>query len=233
MSPALPPSDAAGADIWDELSAGQLDRRLHAALRLLAEEREDVARKLSAYTPLDEAFRARVTEAVATQLVHEAQRRRFLRLGMPTFMIGAAAAVLLTFTFQARGVPSYALTVGGGVAEVRGARVEEAEVVLATPASELELVLRPAQRVEGEVVLSVYLYGSGRAFPLQHRPERDPSGAFRLVGSVQSLFAAPPGTYTLAAIVARESVSADELAQKLSRHERDVQRMQLEFRSGP
>jgi hypothetical protein len=230
MTSSTPPSDRAQLDIWEEVSSGQLDRRLHAALRVLAEEREDIARKLAAHTPLDEAFRVRVTEAVAAQLVHEAQRRRFLRLGMPTFMIGAAAAVLLTVVFPSADVPAYDLTVAGGIAETRGTADEHAQVVLATPTSELELVLRPARRVEGELVLSVYLYSSRAAFALQKQAERAPGGAFRLVGSVESLFGAPFGSYTLAATVGREPLSAAEMAEKLGQADEEVEHTRLEYR---
>lgn len=230
MSPPTAPSDAAQRDIWDELSAGQLDRRLYAALRLLAEDSEELACKLAAHTPLDEAFRVRVTEAVATQLVHEAQRRRFLRLGMPTFMIGAAAAALLSLALPDSELPSYDLTVAGGVVEARGESAEPSAVVLATPESELELLLRPAQRVEGQVVLSVYLYSDHDAFALKARPEHDPSGAFRLVGSIQNLFGAPFGMYTLAAAVAREPIPAEELAEKLRRRDEDVESTRIDYR---
>ena len=152
MTPRSRSPTAAEPDIWEELTSGQLDKELRAALKVLAEQRDDLARKLAAYTPLEEAFRARVTHVVAEQLTRGKQRRRFLRLGLPTLVMSMAAAALLFVARPANDVPPYDLLLTGSVAETRGQSQAPGELVRVTPQSELELVLRPAQRVHGDVM---------------------------------------------------------------------------------
>jgi hypothetical protein len=222
-------------DIWEELTSGQLDKELGAALRVLAEERDELAAKLEAYTPLDEAFRIRVTEALAQQLRHDAHRRRFVWLGGSTLLVSVAAAALFSLSPPKDGLPSYGLSLSGGVAETRGAGAKPGDTVWATTATELELTLRPARRVNGPVVLSMFLFSSRshRAYPLQKAAEHDPSGAFRVVGSVSTLFDAPFGSYTLVAIVDRKALSATEVAKRREQPDSDVESTRIEFGSTP
>ena len=140
-----------------------------------------------------------------------------------------AAAALLLVLRPVHDVTPYDLLLTGSVAETRGQSQAPGELVRVTPQSELELVLRPAQRVHGDVVLSVYLYSSQGSFALKKPAERDQSGALRVVGSVQRLFEAPFGSYTLAAVVDRKAHTAEEVAHKLETRAEGVESVRLEF----
>jgi hypothetical protein len=237
MNPRFHGSDADDAGLWDALTRGELSREQAGILRVLAEESPDSddALRFAAHAPLDTAFHERLTDVLAAQVAHDTQRRRFLRRGVPTLFAGlaAAAAVLFAVVLPGADMPEYELLVAGGIATSRGPSEERAQVVRVSPASELELVLRPAQRVEGEVVLTAFLLSQRGAFPLRATAERDASGAFRVTGSLEQLFGAPFGSYTLAAAVGRRALSVHEVTTKLHEGDSDVESTRVEFEATP
>jgi hypothetical protein len=224
-------------DAWEALAKGELSREEEAFLRALAEESEPAAARLEAYAPLGDEFKARVVDKLADELAHQKQRNRFkLRssLGWATGVLAAAAAALLAF--MPRGgepLPEYTLAVHG-VAETRGAEQQTGPVRL-LPQSELEVQLKPSAKVQGEVVLTLGLISNAGVVSLaQKAPERAPSGAFRLLGTLGELFpGVGPGRYRLVATVAREALSAQELAARAAAHDPDTETSELVFDAAP
>jgi hypothetical protein len=233
----FPGGDPAQDDAWEALAKGELSREEEAFLRALAEESEPAAARLEAYAPLGDDFKARMVDKLADDLAHQQQRKRFKLRTALTWGTGAlAAAAAALFAFLPRGgeaLPEYTLAVHG-IQDVRGSE-ETTGPVRVVAASELDIVLKPSAKVQGDVVLTVGLVSSAHAVTLATKaPERAPSGAFRLQGTMDELFAGvSPGRYRLVAAVARDAIAADELADRVERSDPDTETTELLYEAAP
>jgi hypothetical protein len=232
----FPGGEPAQDDAWEALAKGELSREEEAFLRALAEESEPAAARLEAFAPLGDEFKARTVDRLADDLAHQRQQKRFsLRrgLGWGAGVLAAAAAVLFAFLPRGETLPAYTLAVHG-VAEVRGSE-QQAGPVRLVPQSELEIVLKPADKVAGELVLTVGLISSaGKVLLSPRSAERADSGAFRLTGTLSELFGpVPAGRYRLATTVTRQAISADELAEQAARQDPRTQIAELVYEAAP
>jgi hypothetical protein len=229
--------EPAQGDAWEALAQGELSREEEAFLRALAEESEPAAARLEAFAPLGDEFKARTVDRLADDLARQRQQKRFRMRSVLTWSTGVlAAAAAALFAFLPRGgdpLPVYTLAVHG-VAEVRGSEQHTGPVRL-VPQSELEIVLTPGAKVQGEVVLTVGLIATeGKVVLARKAPERASSGAFRLTGTMDELFGpVSAGRYQLATAVARQAISADELTARATRHDPGTETAQLVYEAPP
>ncbi len=231
------PGPEAQDDAWTALTRGELSKEEEAFLRALAEESEPDAARLEAHLPLGEDFRARTADKLANDLARQ-RRQKSLRLRVAltwgTASLAVAAAALFVILPRGPGLPEYTLAVHGTVAEARGAEPAATGTLRVQPQTELDVVLTPAAKVEGDTVLTVGLVTPDGLKIAQRPAERAPSGAFRLLGSVDELFGAvAPGRYQLLAVVGRKPLDAEELAGLAQQGDPGVEKVELVYEAPP
>jgi hypothetical protein len=227
------------AERWERYAAGELDADARAALAAQADADGDVD-AIDALRPLDAAIVAKVEARIAGRargrVVSLEARRAF-----------TVAAALLTFaaafgTFVARprargdALPSYALEVEGGDVASRGSAGPAATSRVVTPASSIEIVLRPAARVSGDVdvVGAIEVAGGVRAWSPPWTVAS--SGAVRIAGAASTLIPGVDGDVTLVVAVGRPAAlprDAASIAALASAADRTVVRVSLRVRAAP
>jgi hypothetical protein len=125
-------------------------------------------------------------------------RRSGLRWLSLLVLVPAAAALMLWVGSDRQGsrlpLSPYSMEVRGGVADVRsGAAPAETTPLAVRQGARLELVLRPDQRIEGDVQVALYWVKQGQARRWRVQPEAAPGGAFRVVAPAEAPFGPGPG----------------------------------------
>lgn len=186
---------AADDEAWEKLARGELSDEEAAALGAdLPPEELETMRAL--YAPIDPLAKARIARDAAEQIVGEHKPRQARRWIAPTLGAIAVAALVLLFAWPRHSLPDYAIELSEGAATQRGDRAPSARY---RSSDRLEILLRPATRVEGSVSVAVF---DGDA-PWNVPVEIVPSGAVRIVGTAGDLLGAP-GVHELTFFVGRE-----------------------------
>ncbi len=221
---------------WDRLAAGTLSPEEEAELRAEAETSAASAAALAAFQPLGPESEARIVAQIRAQRAaerpavaaprlvvaapadersdHQANdrpnnvlpfRRRAAAWGGG---LGLAAAAILFAVLILPGLPTYVAEIKGGDVIARGVSGSEtAGLRRFSQGSRFELVLRPAQAIEGDVAVRCLLVAAGggppRPFPACDHPQRSDDGSLRVTGTVGSQIEYLPGDWTLWAFVAR------------------------------
>jgi hypothetical protein len=212
---------------WDELAAGEVADAQRKELREDAAQAEGEAfadEALEAFRPMGGEAKDRFVDAILAEAgaarVEQAKviplRRAWWAAGSLGALAAAAAVLMLVRPpgpAGSAGLPSYDLVVSGGESGVRALTVQE--IPKLAPGSRLEVVLRPATRTEGPIVVRGAMRKGEDVRPWTPAVETDPDGAARITGTREALFAdTPTGRWTLVIAVGRPDVlpsSAPEL----------------------
>lgn len=198
-------------DAWESLTKGNLTNDEEAVLRALAEENAADAANLEAYAPLDETFRARVTDRLGMKLTADRRARARHRLVGAMSFAAAAALLLLWLPAGSNGVPRYVLSVQGGDAETRGSNTPSAsDDIRVSQDSVLTLVAQPEQRLDTKPTAALFVLSEGRAVRLRTHVEVADSGAVRLRVPGALLPFPEQRTLTLALVISGADISAEE-----------------------
>lgn len=203
-------NDNAAQNAWELLTDDALSREEQALLRALAEESEEDALRMEAHAPLDASFHDRMTDRIAAQIAESARvrRQRTRRMGITaTAVLAAAACALMLLRPPPVEVPEYALAMRGSVATERGAS-EQANVLVLTPQSIVDIRLTPATRVRSDLTLSTFLERNGKVERWPVPAESVGSGAFRIRGAASELLAARYGEWDVIFVIGLEAVNA-------------------------
>lgn len=161
-----------------------------------------------------------------------ARRRRWIGAGVASGLVAAAAVGLLTLTpgGPRQGVmPSYTLEVSAGAQALRG---DEAKTRRFGPGTRMSIVLRPeAPSSEGLEARAALV--SARGTFVAQGAWQSAGGAFKLSGPAKDLFEAPPGVYTLIAVVARAEAMPEDLQESGPADGRVTLRVQVELTEHP
>jgi hypothetical protein len=152
--------------------------------------------------------------AAPAEVVSLDARRRLLRIVTPLTGVLMAAAALWVLVVRPPDqatqndlapLPSYEITARGGLKSTRGADDAKPKggVLRLAPGSELDLALRPATKVEGPLALRAFVAQGGEVRPLTVPVEAAPTGALRVRGPVNELFAGLKGQVELRFVIGR------------------------------
>ncbi len=209
---------------WDELAAGEMGGATREQLRgeVARSEGEAFADEaFQAFEPMGDEAKGRFVEGILAEAgkshVQEAKviplRRAWWAAGSIGTLAAAAAVLMLLRSPGPDALPPYDLVVSGGESGVRALTVQE--VPKLAPGSRLEVVLRPATRTEGPLVVRGAMRKGNDIRSWSPSVETDPDGAARIAGTRETLFAdTPGGRWTLLIAVGRPDVlpsSASEL----------------------
>jgi len=213
---------------WESLTEGTLSEEERRELERLAEEDPSTAETYEAFKPLDAGAKERIAARLERQLAEEpaqeaappparvvpiSSSRRWRGLAPALAAMAAAAAVLVVvLPRQGPPLPAYTLALSSEQGVRSGA--PGPEVPRLGPGSQLDLLLRPEQAVEGPVEVRAFLLRPGEARAWNPPLERSPEGAVRIRGPVETLLSIPPGEWTLAVAVGRPGAlpeSPDEI----------------------
>jgi len=113
-------------------------------------------------------------------------------------------------------LPAYELVARGGVKHTRGPSEPPAAGPLRlVPGSEIDLTLRPSTRVEGPLAVRAFVVQEATTRPWAAPVDVAPTGAMRLHGPVDKLFAGFEGALELRLVVGRaEALGSVDAAQK-------------------
>ncbi|HEY8211969.1 MAG TPA: hypothetical protein VIG99_31020 [Myxococcaceae bacterium] len=197
---------------WDALARGALSSEEEAELR-----RKD-PEAFEALRPLDAAAQARMVSGAVEALLPAPRTAKvipLMRRRLPVAILAAAAAVVLAVWLgrPAGPLPAYELALAGGEREVRSGSSPEAPVPrLDAPQSRLEVRLRPAAEVQGDVAWRCALEGEGGRRPWSPAGAVKPGGTVVIAGTREELFAGvPSGLWTIACEVGRPGGPAQAL----------------------
>ena len=187
---------AADEEAWEKLARGELSDEEAAALGAdLPPEEAEAMRAL--YAPVDRLVKARIAREASEQVDGERKPRQARRWIAPTLGAISVAALVLLFAWPRDTLPDYAIELSEGAATQRGD--DRAPSARYRSSDRLEILLRPATRVEGSVSVSVF----DGDVPWNVPVEIAPSGAVRIVGAAGNLLGAP-GVHQLTFFVGRE-----------------------------
>ena len=196
---------------WDQLAAGELDAAGVAELKALADGDPEAAAAFEAFQPLDDAYSELETLfRPKAEVLSIGRARRARWVGVAATVVAIAAALLL-FLRPGPGSPLalYELELSRGEQSFRSAEgPAPAAVVELTPASRVDLVLRPATRVDEAVTVRAFLRSgpAGAALkPLDVNAGMSPSGAIEIGGAVRDIITDTPGSYDLILVVGRQA----------------------------
>ncbi len=170
--------------LWEQVAMGTLPPQQLADLEKKAASSPEVAERLRVFRPLSPEVKARIAHGVSrTAAPAHAMRAKPPRWWVPTVGL-ALAATLVTVVMQQASpppLPEYALTATGD-SQLRGgaAPAPDAKVQL-TPSSRLQLLLRPAQAVSGELSASVYVVRGQALSRWEASVETSEEGSVRIV----------------------------------------------------
>lgn len=148
---------------------------------------------------------AALFEGVAAQLGSPA--RKVVRISPRTWavvgVLAAAAIAVLWLRPRSSALPRYEPRFEAGIREVRGEPVPAASVPTVLPSSRLRWSFAPSTTSSIDVGMRIVVAGDARACidPGAHLRRAD-SGALEIQGSIDELFALPPGRYELVAVLA-------------------------------
>jgi hypothetical protein len=191
-----------------------------------ADERDvEAAAKEGAYRPLDDAAKGRIVQRLQKMGREESgardeeaphgkasdehanvitlSSRRGATLAVAVVLaVAAAIALFIRPMHEERAtLPAYALVVSGGDRATRGAATPTDEIAV-TRGSKLEIVLRPATSVKGEVAARAFLVQGDVAKEWSPPVSVSPDGAIRIDATGEMLAA---GTWDVALAVGRPS----------------------------
>jgi hypothetical protein len=199
-------SEAGLDDRLERLAQGRLTEAERQELETLALQNPELARAVEAFRPLGDEFHEQTTERLAETLGFRPEKKRARRsiwffLPVPAAL---AAAVLVLFLFmggEPQPLPAFHFEVTGGVRAFRG--LQPPEPLKLVPGSTLQIQLRPAKAVEGEIAVSTLLAREEEVIPLSIPVDQAPSGAVRLRGVVGEDIRFMPGSFNLVVMLAR------------------------------
>ncbi|MDI1476478.1 hypothetical protein [Polyangium sp. y55x31] len=207
------------------------------AVAQAAREAEDEIDEEIRQRPLDEAARARFTDAILAQMEAEKPAEKIpapapppregaqvvplpkRRTWVPAIAaLAAAAAVALLVGLPGRGpsngdpLPAYELSLLGGEHSTRAepAPTDPRPPLRLGPGSSLEIVLRPASPDRKPIAAGGFLIQDGRARVWPIHPDISPDGAVRVAGERETLFPdLPAGSYEIVIAVGRPGALPD------------------------
>lgn len=215
---------------WDRLAAGSLSPEDEAAVRAEAAGSAEGAAAFAAFQPLGAEAEARIVARISAQRTAERAAvaaasvavappapegkvlpfRRRVALWSGGLGLAAAAVLVAVLVLPGRSgpLPAYSAEVQGGDLSDRGTAGAEAPgIPTFSPGSRFELLLRPAEAVQGNIAVRCLLVAAGggppRPFPACDDAKRSGDGSLRVVGTVGSEVQVPAGDWTIWAIVAR------------------------------
>lgn len=202
--------------VWELLAEGKLDPDALAELERRAATDPDVAERLQLFRPFDDEVQARFADAIAppaTPPASIAKARRRPRIAMTLIPLGLAAAlaIFLMRPQYLAPLPGYAAVVSGGQSEMRSPDSTEGPTRLSSD-SELEVVLRPAVAVEGEVRVQWYVLSQDGVAEVSVKTERATSGALRMRERASTLFGDRRGEVALVALIGRPEAFRGDLS---------------------
>ncbi len=185
---------------WDAMAADELSDEDRAALEALAAGDPELADAPEAFAPLDDAAKERITDSILLVLEQEKApapvlkfpTRRVLLVAAP---LAAAAALLFMLLPRGADLPAYGLDASKGEMSVRGSG-PAAEVPIYKQGTRLDLILRPATKVQGGAQLRTFVKQAGAVRDWNIPHEVAPGGAFRIAGAAETLLP-QPGDYEL------------------------------------
>lgn len=130
--------------------------------------------------------------------------------------VAAAALWMIIPSQKLASVPEYTVDVRGGERVERGA-TSAVEVPRIGPGSRLEVTLRPATSVAGEIAVRAFLLANGTARAWEPKIEIAEGGGVHVAGTRETLFeGVAPGTYEMVFAVGRKEAlpSANEVTSK-------------------
>jgi len=170
----------------------------------VAREEDEAARAIeSEQADASELLRARVLAQATAQLAPKAQPqpKRWQKPALGAALAAAAALLFVWMRPAQDALPTYALSISGGLDETRGPA--ETGVHRFGERSQLELVMRPADDVRDALELRLWLEHDGKGRRLVADAERSETGTFRLAASAKELLAGQPGRSRLTVFVCR------------------------------
>ena len=223
---------------WDALADDALSAEDRAALEALAGSDPDAASALEAFRPLDASARERFANAALAELgatespsekaghqadvdadalntepILEGARILSFPRRVATYVVPfAAAAGLLFFALQPTPSPfvDYTLSAGAGEQHLRGDAPSNVAVPVYGPGSTLQLVLRPATRVDDEVEVRAFILQGDELAPWSPPLQTAPGGAVRLQGAADALLPGRTGELTLVFAVGPAGTVSDK-----------------------
>ncbi|HEY2512474.1 MAG TPA: hypothetical protein VGI39_16520 [Polyangiaceae bacterium] len=208
---------------WERLAEGKLSADEDAELRRLAAEDPEVAAKYEAYRPLGddvkERIAARIGEALPAPEAKVAVLPRRSRAGVAFVAALAMAAGALVWMHRTAdpgamaslddALPSYEMTVSGD-RTTRAAGDAPAEAIVELHAdSQVNLVLRPAKAIAGDIGVRGFLVQGGTAKAWAPPVQISKDGAVRISGAAGDIFGGP-GEWDVALGVGRPSDLPDD-----------------------
>lgn len=205
--------------VWQAVVEGRATAEQIAELEAQAEQDEEVASLLAAFTPMTDAQEDALTASLLQGAKPErqspakvkpvaapkrtARRPRQVRWATRTFVALAAVAAAALFFVRAPNdaLPSYQLEAARGDLAFRGEAKVDA-LPKHHPASALSIVLRPKRAVGGEVEVRTFVQKNGTTLEWMMPVEISPRRAVRVDGVVSQLLGDHRGPITLVFAIA-------------------------------
>lgn len=212
---------------WERLAERTLSDDDEAALAELAGRSERHREAFEAFRPLPADARGRIAEkllegmkarprrdpASAPAVVALPARRRWAWVLAAAAALGAASWLTVVPRGEEGALPAYAMTVSGGEPGVRSLAPATQPLRLGA-GSRLEIHLRPATTARGGIAVRAFLVRDGAARAWDVPTTVADSGAARIQGSREALFAGvPAGPWEIVIAVGRAAAlpSADDV----------------------
>jgi hypothetical protein len=178
---------------WEALSRGELTAEQRA--QLVVDAGDEASEMLAMFEPLDAAFAdaaaARIVSGSAPNVVRPAfGRARWVAVLAP--VLALAALFLLFMLPRGGGMPDYAVEVHGGDQGVRGDPPVTGTVRLSSGSS-VDIVGRPAVRVDGPVDAVVTVRTAAGETPWTGRVDVSDGGSVRIRGTLGQDVTLPAG----------------------------------------
>lgn len=189
------------------------------ALRDTAREEdraEEVVLAAASVPALDERARQRIADVLVAgsgELVsleeRRRKRRRWATLAMVPLAVAASAALVVRVSLhEPAGLPEYALVATGGLRDVRGLDDLPMPVQRLGPHSVLDVKLRPATTVEGDVFATAFLVHGDRVESVSPTLDVAPSGAVSVRAEAATVFGDRRGPWELRILLLRPELTA-------------------------
>jgi hypothetical protein len=214
---------------WQKLARGELGERERAELESLLLSDAEAARKWEAYRPLDDAAKDRIAHrlgplASAGKTLAKSRapgsrtRARWLVPSVVGVTLAAAAAAVLVLQrsrpnrllVAENALPAYSLAVTGGDQPTRSASASASPEITVRVDSRLEILLRPATGVNGNVSVAGFIGQGGAWRPWNPPVQISTEGSARVAGTAGELMGVAPGTWDIALAVGRPGTLPSE-----------------------
>ncbi len=168
-------------EVWEQLAAGLLPPERLAELERQAAGSPEIALRLRTFRPLDAGFKDRVARGLGAPAapVPVRPRRAARWVGAAAGLALAAGLLVMVSRPPPSALPAYTLSAQGDSA-LRGDPQAPSQPLTLSPSSRVQLLLRPAQPVDGEVAARLYTSTGGVPAQWDAPLERSPEGALRL-----------------------------------------------------